>query len=243
MTYSTPSRNSIETPTRILSCEPGLDRRTSTSGRCYPPCLYVGIFLRRVCVFRRCLQQQGYVLQDEATEEWNKLYDEGRYLLTDRYRDDTNRVVGEIKFLGDQFDQDPLNKAFGQSVKKLFEHLGHDSNGKIAFKAQLAKDFMSIVLPGIAEHVRYVPIPRIEVQDPMIDMVSYYPTPLLKHPSLTYFPQAIENLAVDSDNLFPNVVELSSDNYWRWGRRQISNKHDNQVCLSHQNTTKTPWVS
>lgn len=127
-------------------------------------------FLKRA--FRKCLQQQGYVLEDAATDEWNKLYDEGKYLLTDRYREDTNHVVGEVKFLGDQFDKDPLNKAFGLSVKKLFDHLGHDASGKIAFKGQLVKDFMNIVLPGIAEYIRYVPIPRIEVQDPMIDMVS-----------------------------------------------------------------------
>lgn len=27
----------------------------------------------------------------------------------------------------------------------------------------------------------------------------------------------------------PNVCEFGSDNYWRWGRKKISNKNDNKV--------------
>lgn len=30
----------------------------------------------------------------------------------------------------------------------------------------------------------------------------------------------------------PNVVEFSMDNYWRWGRKKIGNKHDNKVMIS-----------
>lgn len=85
----------------------------------------------------------------------------------------------------------------------------------MVFKKHLMKDFTNVVLPGIFEDLRYVPIPRIEVSDPMVDVV-------------------IENLAIESDNLMPNVVEFGSDNYWRWGRKKISNKRDNKVrpCLS-----------
>ena len=34
---------------------------------------------------------------------------------------------------------------------------------------------------------------------------------------------------IESDNLMPNVVELSTDNYWRWGRKSISYKSDHKV--------------
>merc|ERR1711964_534858 len=66
---------------------------------------------------------------------------------------------------------------------------------------------------GIFENTRYVPIPRIEVSDPMVDVV-------------------VENLVIESNNLFPNVMEFGSDNYFRLGRRQVSNKHDNKVMIS-----------
>lgn len=122
--------------------------------------------------FRKCLRQQGYVLEDSANEEWNELYDEGRFLLRDRYRENTNLIVDEIKFLGEQFDQDPLNKALGNSLQKLFHDLGYDAAGKVVFKDHLRKDITGIILPSLFERIRYVPLPRIEVSDPMVDVVS-----------------------------------------------------------------------
>ncbi|KMU78652.1 hypothetical protein CISG_01693 [Coccidioides immitis RMSCC 3703] len=162
---------------------------------------------------RRCLQEQGFVLQEESNEEWKRLYDEGHYLLRDRYRDDTNRLVGEVKFIGEQFDQDPLNRDFAQSLQRLWTNLGTDMQGRVVFKKHLLKDFANVVVPGIFENLHYIPIPRIEVSDPMIDLI-------------------VENLAVETDNLMPNVLEFGSDNYWRWGRKKITNKHDNKVMIS-----------
>jgi Family of unknown function (DUF5923)/Protein of unknown function (DUF4449) len=162
---------------------------------------------------RKCLKEQGYILQDQSNEEWNQLYEKGQFLLRERYRDHTNRIIDETKFLADQFDQDPQNKAFGLAMRKLFQDLGNDENGKPVFKKHLLQDISNVIVPGIFEHTRYVPIPRIEVSDPMIDVV-------------------VENLVVESDNLAPNVLEFGSDNYFRWGRKKISNKHDNKIMIS-----------
>ncbi|KAI9733437.1 MAG: hypothetical protein M1834_003521 [Cirrosporium novae-zelandiae] len=162
---------------------------------------------------RRCLKEQGYILQPAADQEWDHLYDKGRFLLRERYRDHTNRILDEIKFLADQFDQDPQNKRFGQAVQKLFNELGNDENGKPKFKKHLVKDLTEIIIPGIFENVRYVPIPRIEVSDPMIDAI-------------------VENLVIESDNLMPNVFEISSDNYFRFGRKNIGNKKTNKAMIS-----------
>jgi hypothetical protein len=115
--------------------------------------------------------------------------------------------------LGDQFDQDPQNKAFGMSLQKLFQDLGTGENGKAKFKPHLVKDLTNVIIPGIFENARYVPIPRIEVSDPMIDAV-------------------VENLVIESDNLFPNVLEFGNDNYYRLGRRQVSNKIENKVMIA-----------
>ncbi|KAK5997557.1 putative C32A11.02c-like protein [Cladobotryum mycophilum] len=169
-----------------------------------------GWFKQTDSYIRRCLLEQGYILEDASTEEWNRLYDHGRYLLRDKYRGHTDRVIDEAKFIVDQFDQDPLNKAFGQACQKLFNDLGNDENGKPAFKPHLIKDLTEVIIPAIMENVAYIPIPRIEYSDPQFDAI-------------------IENLVLESDNFMPNILEVSSDNYWRWGRKKIANKNKNTI--------------
>jgi len=170
-------------------------------------------FKRIDAYIRKCLKQQGFIMEDAATQEWNELYDQGHALLRERYRGHTDRIVDEFRFLLNQFDADPQNKAFAESLQKLFFDLGNDENGKPTFKPHLVKDLTEVILPGIFESVRYVPIPRIEYSDPTIDAI-------------------VENLVIESDNLAPNVLEFGSDNYWRWGRKQITNKSKNKVMLS-----------
>ncbi|KAJ5125534.1 hypothetical protein N7448_004854 [Penicillium atrosanguineum] len=162
---------------------------------------------------RRALREQGFIMEEECNRQWNDLYEKGRYLARERYRNHTDNIVDQIKFLADQFERDPQNKAFADSIQKLFLDLGRDSNGKVVFKKHLLTDIRDIILPGIFENVRYVPIPRIEVSDPMVDVV-------------------VENLVIESDNLMPNVVEFGSDNYFRWGRKKISNKRDNKIMIA-----------
>lgn len=162
---------------------------------------------------RKCLKEQGYILQDDSNEQWNRLYDHGNYLLRDRYRNHTDRIMDEVKFIAGEFDNDPQNTAFAQSMNKLFNDLGHDENGQMTFKPHLIKDLTEVILPGFFEHVRYVPIPRIEYTDNMVDAV-------------------IENLVIEGDNLAPNMFEFGSDNYWRWGRKSFTNKSKNKVMLS-----------
>lgn len=162
---------------------------------------------------RKCLKEQGYIMQDQATEEWNRLYDKGNFLLRERYRNHTDRFIEEVKFLADQYDQDPQNRAFAQSMNKLFNDLGHDANGKPVFKKHLLKDVSEVIAPAIFENIRYVPVPRIEYSDPQVDLI-------------------IENLVLEGDNLAPNIFEFGSDNYFRWGRKQIANKNKNKIMMA-----------
>jgi hypothetical protein len=159
---------------------------------------------------RRCLQEQGYILDDDSNVQWNRLYDEGNYLLRDKYRGHTDRVVDEIKFLADQFDQDPQNKDFAASLTKLFTALGNDDDGKPTFKPHLIKDLTNVILPAIFENVAYIPVPRIEYSDPQFDAV-------------------IENLVLESDNFMPNVLEIASENYMRFGRKKIGSNSKHSV--------------
>ena len=152
-------------------------------------------------------------MQDDANNEWDKLYNHGNFLLRERYRNHTDRIVDETKFLADQFDHDPQNRAFAEAMNKLFNDLGNDENGKPQFKKHLVKDLSEVILPALFENVRYIPIPRIEYSDAMADAV-------------------IENLIIEGDNLAPNVFEFGSDNYFRWGRKSIKNQNKNKIMLS-----------
>jgi hypothetical protein len=162
---------------------------------------------------RKCLQETGFIMSDNATQEWNDLSDKGNFLLKDRYKDHTNHVLDEIKFFGQQFDEDAQNKRFAASMQKLFNDLGNDENGKPTFKPHLLKDLSNVIIPGVFESVRYVPVPRIEYTDNMIDAI-------------------IENLVIESDNLAPNSFEFESDNYFRWGRKTVTSKNKNKVMVS-----------
>ncbi|KAI1306653.1 hypothetical protein F5Y03DRAFT_354094 [Xylaria venustula] len=159
---------------------------------------------------RKCLQQQGFIMQEECNQEWNQLYDHGNYLLRNKYRAHTDRILDEIKFLGNQFDQDPQNKAFGASVQKLFQHLGNDEEGKPTFKPHLIKDLTEVIIPATFENVAYIPIPRIEYSDHQIDAI-------------------IENLVLESDNFMPNVFEIASDNFFSWGRKKNPSRRKNSI--------------
>lgn len=155
---------------------------------------------------RRSLQEQGYILEEASTQEWNKLYDHGDYLLRQKYKTHTDRVIDEIKFLGGQFDEDAQNKQFAVVVNKLFTDLGNDENGKPTFKPHLVKDLTEVILPAVFENVAYIPVPRIEYSDPQVDAV-------------------IENLVLESDNFTPNLLEINSENHMRWGRKKVTSKH------------------
>jgi len=154
---------------------------------------------------RRCLLEQGYILDEASTQEWNQLYEQGRYLLREKYRSHTDRIIDETKFLADQFDKDAQNKAFAQSLNKLFKDLGTDSDGKVVFKPHLVKDLTEVIIPSVLTNIAYIPIPRIEYSDSQFDAI-------------------IENLVLESDNFTPNVLEIASENYFRWGRKKIANK-------------------
>lgn len=172
-----------------------------------------GWFKRIDKFIRRCLQEQGFILQDSSNAEWNQLYDQGHHLFRERYREHTDRLLDEVKFIGNQFDEDPQNKAFGNAVQKLFLDLGNDENGKATFKPHLIKDLTDVIIPAIFENTRYVPIPRIEVSDPQIDAV-------------------VENLVIETDNLFPNSFEFGSDNYFRMGRKGSTSRKDNKLMIA-----------
>lgn len=159
---------------------------------------------------RRCLQEQGYILEPASTQDWNKLYDHGNYLLRQKYKTHTDRILYEIKFLAKQFDEDAQNKQFANSVNKLFLDLGNDENGKPTFKPHLLKDLTEVIIPLTFEKIAYIPVPRIEYSDPQVDAV-------------------IENLVLESDNFMPNLLEIHNENHMRFGRKKVTGSQQHAV--------------
>ena len=162
---------------------------------------------------RKCLQQQAYIMEPASTHEYDRLYDQGRFLLRNRYRDHTDRLMNEVQFMGDQFAADPDNDRFRGALQKLFADLGNDHNGKPVFKKHLVKDITQVVVPDLLSSLRYIPVPRIEYSDRAFDAV-------------------IENLVLESDNLMPNALEIDCNASFLFGRKTVTSKHHQEVVAS-----------
>ena len=107
---------------------------------------------------RKCLREDGYILKDESTEEWNKLSKQGQFFLNDRYKEPSDRLTDEINRWLEYMANDPDSVAFGKKVQKLFLDLGQDKNGNVQFKPHLLKDVTDVIVPGFFENLRYVPV-------------------------------------------------------------------------------------
>ncbi|KAL1739642.1 hypothetical protein HDZ31DRAFT_85812 [Schizophyllum fasciatum] len=93
--------------------------------------------------------------------------------------------------------EDPLNVRFGQDWTRLTKDLLFDNEGRLAFKSELWADIRHTILPAVVDKVGYVPIPRIEYTDDAFDVV-------------------IENLVLSGRNIFPNVIEVRANNYFKY---------------------------
>ena len=113
-------------------------------------------------------------MEDEATEEWNRLYDHGNYLLREKYRAHTDRILDEVKFIGDQFDQDPQNKSFAASVEKLFKDLGNDENGKPAFKSHLLKDVKALLTSRTLKSLHFMLTSRADCPPSLVQIAQTF---------------------------------------------------------------------
>lgn len=102
---------------------------------------------------RKILKQEGYILDERATQEYNQIHEKGDYLLREKYKQHFDRVVDELKYVGQQFDRDPQNKALAHSLEKLFHDLGKDETGTQAFKPHLLKDLNDVILPSLFKEI------------------------------------------------------------------------------------------
>ncbi|KAM0751353.1 hypothetical protein T439DRAFT_380336 [Meredithblackwellia eburnea MCA 4105] len=148
---------------------------------------------------RRCLQEAGYIMTDQADRDGRVLLDSGKRFWdpkTGKYAGHKDALFDSVGTFFKAYADDELNVKLGEDVKKFTKALLMDSDGNLKYKADLWSDVRTVILPTIIRHAGYIPIPRIEYTDNQVDVV-------------------IENLTLESQNLLPNVFELEARNYFK----------------------------
>ncbi|KAI4525606.1 hypothetical protein K525DRAFT_290071 [Schizophyllum commune Loenen D] len=146
---------------------------------------------------RKLLLEPGFVLKDECNEEAAQLRKSGQVFFEDKYKGHFDNFFQSIATFGRGMGEDPLNVRFGQDWARLTKDLLFDSEGRLAFKSELWADIRHTILPNVVDKIGYVPIPRIEYTDDAFDVV-------------------IENLVLSGRNLFPNIIEVRANNYFKY---------------------------
>ncbi|KAF8890527.1 hypothetical protein CPB84DRAFT_1816344 [Gymnopilus junonius] len=163
---------------------------------------------------RKVLLEPGYVLESDCNNHANRLKELGREFYDEKYKEEFDNLFNSIgrwfKAMGD----DPLNKQFGEDWARLTRDLLFDSEGSLKFKPDLWNDIRKTIVPTLIEQVGYIPIPRIEYTDDSLDLV-------------------VENLTLQSRNIFPNIVELEANNYVKFSPyNAITDDHRHRVKLT-----------
>ncbi|WVR07478.1 hypothetical protein IAU60_004520 [Kwoniella sp. DSM 27419] len=164
-----------------------------------------GYFSRLNEYIHRVLLEPGYILEDDSDREARQLQEDGKSFFTDKYKGHQQTLFDEIQVWFTSFNDDPLNRRFGDDLKRLFKDLLFNSEGNLSFKPKLWNDVRNVLLPVFIKQIGYVPIPRAEYSDDQIDLV-------------------IENLVLSGPNLFPNVVELEAHNMFKFSPYAQINK-------------------
>ncbi|KAE8229396.1 hypothetical protein CF326_g5632 [Tilletia indica] len=172
---------------------------------------------------RKCLQEPGFIMKDEANTQAIQLRDSGKKFFvaadgrdTGKYVPHKDELFKQIEIFFKGMAEDPLNIKFGEAWKRLVFDLFLDAEGKPSWKPHLWADIRDPILPQLLQHVGWVPIPRIEYSDKQVDLV-------------------IENLTVQAQNLLPNILEVDAHNYFKVSAyKQLGdvNKHAIKLTLS-----------
>jgi hypothetical protein len=145
----------------------------------------------------KVLLEPGYIMDDDSTREGERLRDDGRQYFDHKYKGHFKNLGNETQAFFQSMGDDPLNQRFGEDWKRLTKDLLFDSEGNLSYKPRLLNDIRRVILPSIIRNIGYVPIPRAEYSDDKIDLV-------------------IENLVLQGANLAPNVVEIASNNHFKF---------------------------
>jgi len=139
------------------------------------------------------LKEPGYIEKQESVDRGRELMKRGQF-LNERHQNNIQRVIDELVNYTGALASDPLMHELGERVSRVFSLLLLDRHGRIEFKPHIIMDFRTTFIPLILNHIKAIPIPRIEFRDNDFDVV-------------------VENLVLNSPSFVPNLIELENRNF------------------------------
>jgi len=164
----------------------------------------------------KSLRDPQFVQETDYVEHGSRLIDRGRYLLLERYSDDTRRVVDEASAFNQALQNDKLTSQWAKDFETLVGDIFLDEKGLPTVKFELIKDFAKI-LTVIGDKMKYLPLPRIENSDEEYDyifdnIVLYLAEAVPKHLHMNF--TADINLDREEKDILQNTayIEISKIN-------------------------------
>ncbi|EST07143.1 Protein of unknown function DUF4449 [Kalmanozyma brasiliensis GHG001] len=181
-------------------------------------------FSRLDTYVRKCLQEPGFIMKDEANTQARQLTESGKKFFVaaegrdqGKYVPHKDALFREVTHFAKAMNADPLNRKLGDNVQQITKDLFLNSEGGLTFKPHLWSDIRDPILPELLSHVGLVPLPRIEYTDKQVDLV-------------------IENLAIDLLNILPSQTEMDIRNHFQLSQfDKLGDRHQHSFKLTlHQ---------
>lgn len=144
---------------------------------------------------KRILLEEGYILQDQSTEDGKQIREKGRKFWDHKYKGHRQDLLDSIEEFAYAYNDDPLNKQLGVDIKQLLKDLVYDGDGKLTYKPHLISDLRHTIIPQVLGKAGYLPIPRLEYRDKQFEIV-------------------LENITAEIANIIPNLIDIQAFNHW-----------------------------
>jgi len=176
-------------------------------------------FINEVSSFMaRALREPNYVTSQGINDDASVLIDQGRSMISAKYRGDVEVLLHEGKTFIDNLNNDPKSREVAEIFRKFASDLLYDKRGNLKFKMHLFDDFRYVVLPAMMESFQFIPIPRVEYSDLKVDLM-------------------FDNMILTSTDLLPRLLEINMNNTIRMvprgnaNRSQDVNRHDFNMLI------------
>jgi hypothetical protein len=115
--------------------------------------------------FHKMLTDENFVRSERYRIEARQLSDQTSMVLKDRYRNHALEVVDRFADFAAGIAEDPTNREFIDSIYQIWIDACLDDNGNLTIKKELLDDIVRI-MPILADRIAYVPLPRVDYDDP-----------------------------------------------------------------------------
>ncbi|KAG0742759.1 hypothetical protein G6F62_001803 [Rhizopus arrhizus] len=156
--------------------------------------------------------------QDFDLSSWSQLVMELKEPKADPCRQTITHLVERAQGLLEAFKNDEIFKEISKKVYSIHQHLWND---KTILKHHLLDDFKMTLLPALIEQIKYVPLPRLVIQEN------------------EQYEMVIDNMVIPGDTLMPEAIELKVDDYLRFCPKSSSGSTSVQGLFLHLHGIQT----